>query len=125
MFKSIIIIGIGGFIGTVLRFLTTRYIQIQFNTTFPLGTLLVNITGCFLIGVLYALTERGNLISNDIRLFLIVGICGGYTTFSTFSNDGLILLQNNEIFKFSMYASISVFVGILSTLLGRLLIKSI
>jgi protein CrcB len=84
MLKSILIAGIGGFIGTVFRFLVSRYIQVTYLSVFPWGTFLVNILGSLLIGIFYGISEKGNFMSPEWRIFLTVGICGGFTTFSTF-----------------------------------------
>jgi fluoride exporter len=123
MFKIILIVGTGGFIGSVLRYLTTRYIQVHYFSVFPWGTFSVNIIGSLLIGIIYGLSERGNLLTPDMRLFLTVGICGGFTTFSSLTNDAFILLQDKEILRFALYTALSFFLGILSVYLGRLMIK--
>jgi len=125
MLKSILIAGTGGFIGTVLRFLVSRYFQENTFSLFPWGTFTVNIVGSLLIGIFYGMSERGNLLSPDVRIFLTVGICGGFTTFSSLSNDAFILLQEKEWLKLSLYASLSFFLGLVAVYLGRTLIKSI
>lgn len=125
MFKSILIAGTGGFIGTVLRFLVSRYFQENTFSLFPWGTFTVNIVGSLLIGIFYGMSERGNLLSPDIRIFLTVGICGGFTTFSSLSNDAFMLLQEKDWLKLSLYASMSFFLGLVAVYLGRTLIKSI
>ena len=125
MFRTILIAGTGGFIGTVLRFLVSRYFQENTFSLFPWGTFTVNIAGSLLIGIFYGMSERGNLLSPDIRIFLTVGICGGFTTFSSLSNDAFILLQEKDWLKLSLYASLSFFLGLLAVYLGRTLIKSI
>ena len=120
-----LIAGFGGFIGTILRFVISRYVQISVASTFPWGTLLVNIAGSFLIGVFFGISEKGQLMSADWRLFLTVGLCGGFTTFSTFAHDGLLLLENNEMFRFAAYAGLSFFFGLLAVFVGRALIKMV
>lgn len=125
MFKSILIAGTGGFIGTVLRFLVSRYFQENTFSLFPWGTFTVNIVGSLLIGIFYGMSERGNMLSPDIRIFLTVGICGGFTTFSSLSNDAFMLLQEKDWLKLSLYASLSFFLGLVAVYLGRTLIKSI
>lgn len=121
MFKGVFIAGLGGFLGTVARYLLSQFIQKYFNTIFPLGTLIINIIGCFIIGFLFGMFERGNLISPDLRLFLTVGFCGGFTTFSTFSNDSVNLINDGEILYLMLYTGISIFVGISFTFLGKIL----
>jgi CrcB protein len=125
MVKSLFFAGFGGFIGTVLRFLVSKYFQNHFDTVFPWGTLIINILGCFLIGILSGLFEKGAQMSPEWRLFFTVGICGGFTTFSSFSNDAVMLLQNKEILRFSLYTGTSFFSGIISVFLGKNLIGTI
>jgi fluoride exporter len=122
MFKAVLITGAGGFIGTILRFLVSRYFQIHSGTVFPWGTLVVNIAGCFLLGIIYGISEKSDILSSEWRLFLTVGICGGFTTFSTFSNDAFLLLQNKELFRFISYTGLSFFMGIFTVIMGRKII---
>lgn len=123
MFKYILIVGSGGFIGTVFRYLITRYIQLHSYSVFPWSTFTVNILGSLLIGGIYGLSERENILTSEIRLFLTVGICGGFTTFSSLSSDAFMLLQEREMLRFALYTSLSFFFGLLAVYLGRLLIK--
>ena len=125
MIKSLLIAGTGGFIGTVLRFLVSRYFQENTFSLFPWGTFTVNIIGSLMIGIFYGMSERGNLLSPEIRIFLTVGICGGFTTFSSLTNDAFMLLQEKEWLKVSLYASLGFFLGLVAVYLGRTLIKSI
>jgi CrcB protein len=123
MVKILFIIGSGSFIGGVSRYLTSRFIQNNFISAFPFGTFVVNILGCFLIGLFYGLSERGNIMTAEWRMFLTVGFCGGFTTFSTFANENVALLRESEFFYFALYASLSVFIGLLATYLGNLITK--
>ena len=123
MAKSILIVGLGGFIGTVLRFLISRYFQFNYATVFPWGTFIVNILGSFLIGIIFGITEKENILSSDWRIFLTVGICGGFTTFSSLSNEAFILLQSKEMLRFALYSGLSFFLGIFAVYFGRLIIK--
>ncbi len=123
--KILLFIGSGSFLGGIARYLLSRSIQNTVITSFPLGTFWVNITGCFLIGLIYGLSDRGTPISNELRLFLAVGFCGGFTTFSTFSNENLALLRDGSILYFSLYAGLSVFLGLLATFGGHALTKII
>ena len=123
MYKIILIIGSGSFFGGVARFLTSRYIQNTFVSAFPYGTFLVNIIGCLLIGIFFGISEKGNIMNTEWKMFLTVGFCGGFTTFSTFANENLALLRNGNIFHFALYAGLSVFLGIMATYLGNMLTK--
>lgn len=125
MLKLILIIGTGSFIGGVLRFLSSRFIQNSVFSSFPYGTFMVNILGCLFIGIFYGISERGNMMSAEWRMFLTVGFCGGFTTFSTFANENLSLLRDGNVFYSALYISLSVFVGILATYSGNLIIKAI
>jgi fluoride exporter len=125
MVKSILIVGLGGFIGTVFRFLISRYIQLSYDTVFPWATMAVNIIGCLLIGIVFGISERSNLLTPEWRIFLTVGLLGGFTTFSTFSNDAFMLLQNKEILRFAFYTGFSFFFGVLAVFVGRGIIKII
>lgn len=101
--KILVLIGVGGFIGSVARYLTTYYVLRFFPATFPYGTFAVNILGCLAIGIIYGLSERFSGFSLEWRLFLATGICGGYTTFSTFSYENMELLQRGEYKVFALY----------------------
>ena len=85
---------------------------------FPAGTFIVNITGCFLIGLFYALAVKGSILNIEWRLFLITGLCGGYTTFSSFSYENIELLKQGNYLQFSLYTGLSVFAGLLATVGG-------
>jgi len=124
MLKTITLVGIGGAIGSMLRYLISTGIHNKFLSTFPFGTLCVNITGCFLIGVIFALAE-GAKISPEWRFFLATGICGGYTTFSTFSLESFSLIREGHIFYACTYIAGSVVLGILATLLPIFIIEKL
>jgi CrcB protein len=123
MIKSLLFIGTGGFIGSISRFLASRYLQNSFPSAFPIGTFFVNITGCLLIGLIYGFSERSSLLTPGWKLFLTVGFCGGFTTFSTFANENLALLRDGEFLHFFLYTGLSVFLGITATFFGVLITK--
>lgn len=120
--KAVLLIGSGGFIGSILRYLTSLVVQNKVLSTFPFGTLVVNITGCLIIGVIFAFSERG-LMNPDWRMFLATGICGGFTTFSAFSNETMGLIRDGQTIYAFGYISASVVLGLLATFLGISLIK--
>jgi len=123
MFKILLIIGSGSLFGGILRYLISYYLQEKFLTSFPLGTLTVNIIGCFLIGVIFGLSDSRNLFTYEMRIFLSIGFCGGFTTFSTFSNETIALLRDGDFFYAITYISISLFICLLSTYLGITITK--
>ncbi len=125
MVRVIIFAGIGGFLGTILRFIISRYFQVYTYSSFPWGTFWINIIGSLLIGILYGIFEKGDFIAPEWRIFLTVGFCGGFTTFSTFSNEGFLLLQNREFFQLAVYAGLSLFFGLMAVFFGRLIVKNI
>ncbi len=125
MIRLIMIAGAGGFLGTVSRFLTSRYFQNLFLSSFPLGTFIVNITGCLLIGIFFGLSEKGNLLSPEWRMFLTVGFCGGFTTFSTFAGENIALLKDGNFFYFALYTGLSVFLGLMATFLGNSIVVKV
>ena len=120
--KIILVIGIGSFLGGISRYLLSQVIQNKFLSAFPFGTISVNIIGCFLIGVIFGLTERGNF-TMEWRLFLVTGFLGGFTTFSSFSNETVGLLRDGQLWHAFTYVTCSVVVGLLATFTGISLIK--
>jgi CrcB protein len=121
--KPILIIALGGGIGSVLRYGIQTITYKLYPFAFPLGTFIVNIVGCFLIGVFYALSEKGNIMTPNWRIFLTTGFCGGFTTFSTFAFENMNLLKGAEFLYFGLYTAGSVMVGIGGVYLGILVIK--
>ncbi len=121
--RALLFVGIGGGIGSILRYAISLFVGRHVPIAFPLGTFLVNISGCFLIGVFYSLATKYTGFNPEWRLFLITGICGGYTTFSTFSYDGLILLRQGSNLYFMLYVLGSVVFGLLATFAGAAIFK--
>lgn len=123
MIKTLLLVGAGGFLGSISRFLASRFVQNNVNSVFPFGTFFVNIAGCFLIGLIYGFSERSSVLDTGWRLFLTAGFCGGFTTFSTFANENLALLRDGDIFHFLLYSGLSVFLGIAAAFFGVVLTK--
>jgi CrcB protein len=109
---NILLVGLGGAAGSILRYLLQR----SLNATFPYGTLLVNIAGCLLIGLLWGIFTRH--IDEQKRLLLVTGFCGGFTTFSTFTYEGVQMLMENRWMIFVLYTFLSVVAGLLATYVG-------
>ncbi|MDR0427238.1 MAG: fluoride efflux transporter CrcB [Dysgonamonadaceae bacterium] len=122
MIKEILLVGLGGGIGSILRFLISR-MSIKWSVGhFPVGTFFVNLLGCFLIGILIGLSFKNNL-NNNLRDFLIVGFCGGYTTFSTFSLENYLLFQEGNYGTLIVYILTSILLGFSAVWAGLLLTR--
>jgi CrcB protein len=122
---NILIIGIGGFIGAVVRYLVAVWIGERWGRSFPLGTFIINVSGSFIIGLLVTLMTERIIENPQWRLFLVVGFLGAYTTFSTFEYETGALLKDGEWLYASLNVVFSVFVGFIALKLGEVLAKSI
>ena len=116
--KHLLLVGLGGFIGSVARFLVSKLNLSWHFFSIPMGTLTVNVLGSFIIGILVGISAKSDLISTDLRVFLMVGFCGGFTTFSSFSSENLMLMQNGQVFTLLIYTSLSILLGFLAVYLG-------
>jgi CrcB protein len=125
MWKTIVYVAIGSAIGGVGRFLIQEFIQKRVESTFPYGTLIVNLTGCFIIGIVVGLADKGNILSPQSRIFLAAGFCGGFTTFSSFISENRSMLQDGELLNTFIYIGASVIVGLVATALGIFIIKTL
>lgn len=121
--KQLILVFLGGGAGSALRFIISRFLNP--STGIPYGTLIVNLLGSLLIGFLFGLSLKQNLLSPNSMLLLATGFCGGFTTFSAFSYENQVLIKNGEFFPFLLYGMGSVFLGIGAVYLGFLLTKLI
>ncbi len=121
--KMFFIVGLGSFLGGGFRYLIQKQLTDSIQSSFPYSTLLINITGCFFLGFLLGISNKYDFLSPETRLFLTTGLCGGFTTFSTFSNDSLMLLRDANYSYFFLYVILSVVVGIICTFLGYLIFK--
>jgi CrcB protein len=118
MLKNLLIIGSGGFIGSIARYLVSQLnLSISFHSI-PVGTLLVNIIGCFLIGFLTGVADKSMILTTEWRLFLMVGLCGGFTTFSAFANENLMLMHNGQMMAVLLYTALSILLGFLAVYFG-------
>jgi CrcB protein len=120
--KIILAIGTGSFIGGGFRYLLSLLIQAKTTSPFPLPTLTVNIIGCFFIGIVFGFFDRGQM-SHEWKLFLATGVLGGFTTFSAFSNETMILFRDGHAGHALLYIVTSVVLGSLATYLAYLLVK--
>jgi CrcB protein len=112
-------VGVGGFLGSVGRFVVAGFFnRLSPALAFPIGTLAVNILGCFLIRLLYGLAESRNILGTDTRIFLFIGVLGGFTTYSTFGFESLALLKDGAMLKASANIIMHVVVGLAAVWLG-------
>ena len=111
-------VAIGGAIGSLLRYLVSKAVQGKVGVDFPLGTMVVNLVGAFLIGFAFSYLVERLTVSPEVRALLITGLLGGLTTFSTFSYESFNLLFNGEGVKFILYVAGTNLIGITMTMLG-------
>ena len=118
MIRDILLVGAGSAIGGMARFLVNRGVTFVFSYPFPLATFLVNISGSFLIGYLYSASLKHEWLTTPALLFLVTGICGGFTTFSAFSYENIMLIRNGQAPLSMVYIMASLVMGIGAALLG-------
>lgn len=118
MIKEAFIIGAGGAVGSVLRYYSGQFISKNYPSQIPLGTLIVNLLGCLLIGILLGYFAKNQGLSNEWKLLLVTGFCGGYTTFSTFAAENISLIQNQQVSQAILYIGLSVVFGLAAVYFG-------
>ena len=117
--RQIIIIGLGGATGAILRYLVSGWIQRLSDTPlFPYGTLGVNVLGCLAIGLLGGWADNAEMFSPSARLFLLIGLLGGFTTFSTFGYETMALLRDKAAFAAMMYVGLHLLLGFAAVAVG-------
>ena len=116
--KSLLVVFLGGGLGSMIRFAMSRWISALHSHHFPWGTLAINVAACFALGMIIGLADHKQIISPTARLFWTVGFCGGFSTFSTFSNETLYLLQSGFTISMVLYVSVSLFLCIAATFSG-------
>ena len=122
--RNLLWVGLGSFAGGVLRYLVALYTRNHgYDGFFPWGTLTVNLAGSFLLGVFFALTMRFPLFADEMRLLLMVGLCGGFTTFSSFMQENFLLLQSGQYFAAATYMLASLAGGMLLFFLAFTAVK--
>ena len=114
MIKTLLAIGCGSAIGGICRYLLTELLSRQEVKLLPWGTFAVNVLGCFLIGIIFGLIDRGMTISPAMKAFLTIGFCGGFTTFSTFINENFLMLSSGQALSALGYTVISFAIGLLA-----------
>ncbi len=123
MLKQLLLIGAGGFIGSVARFLISRLNTRIDWLSIPIGTLTVNVLGSLLIGFLIGISEKSPVLTVEWRMFLMVGLCRGFTTFSSFTGENLVLMKNGQILPLLLYTALSIFLGFVAVYLGYISTK--
>lgn len=123
LFIKYLLVGSGAAIGGMARFWLSQFVYKFLPSTFPYGTLAVNVTGSFIVGFFVYFLNDKQLISPDMRLFLTIGFCGGYTTFSTFSLETVNLLKNSEFVLGGLNIFGSVFLCLLGTYVAYIISK--
>jgi fluoride exporter len=116
--QSLIIVFLGGGLGSVVRYALGKWVNGLHTQTFPWGTMTVNITACFILGLVVGLADHKQLMNTSSRLFWAVGFCGGFSTFSTFSHETIDLLQRGLSLSSLAYVTLSVVLCVAVTYLG-------
>ena len=121
--KIFLIVFAGGGLGSALRYFTGRWISSYYLQTFPLATLVANVSACFILGLVIGFADHKQLLSSSSRLFWAVGFCGGFSTFSTFSHETLTLFQAGQQGYSVVYVMVSVVLCLVATVVGQYIAK--
>jgi CrcB protein len=125
MMQKIILIGLAGLIGTLCRYWLSGFVARRYGETFPWGTLVVNVLGCFLAGSLYYLMEERFLVSPTLRTVILIGLLGGFTTFSSFGLQTFTLLREGEFALAALNVTLSNLLGLMMLWAGYSLVKGL
>lgn len=123
MIKAVLLVGLGGFIGSTARFAAGLLFTKLTKPDFPWATFTVNVVGCLLIGLIFGFSEKLDWLNTNWRLFLAVGICGGFTTFSSFAYENISMIHHQNYSGFFLYTAGSVLLGLAAVWAGLLLTK--
>ena len=123
--KEILLIGFGGFIGSVARFYVSKLNLAVDFLSIPIGTLTVNILGSFLLGILTGIAEKSILMNLELRLFLMIGLCGGFTTFSSFSYETVVLLRGARYAAAVCNVTVQLAGGLCAVILGMVAARAV
>lgn len=124
MIKAILLVGLGSAGGGIMRYLVGKWTHSLIATSFPLGTMIVNILGCFVIGLVYSIFSKNSTSAADMQLLLATGFCGGFTTFSSFMHENYVMLENGNFFQLALYTILSIALGILALYLAIYLTRN-
>lgn len=123
MFKTFLIVFLGGGIGSAFRYLTSVITEKYVQSSFPWATFLVNVFGCLLIGILIGFFTKQQIENSNLKLLFITGFCGGFTTFSAFALENIKLFQSGNSFLALLYIALSVLLGVLAVWTGMIIMK--
>jgi fluoride exporter len=123
MIKTVLLVGLGGGIGSIARYLCQKWFATTFLHSFPWGTFTINVVGCLLIGIFWGISFRSFESNESWKLFLMTGLCGGFTTFSAFTLEGIGLIKEQKLGLFFSYVAASVVLGLLATYIGMKMMK--
>jgi len=123
MIKNILLIGLGGSVGSIARFYVSKLTNHIEWLSIPVGTLAVNVAGSFLIGFLIGISEKSPILTVELRMFLMVGLCGGFTTFSSFTGENLMFMRNGQFLPLFFYTGLSILLGFTAVYLGYIFTK--
>ena len=118
MLRNALIVGIGGSLGTIARFLLVLFFAREAPVAFPLGTLVVNVAGCLIMGAVFGFSERFQWLTTEWRFFLATGFCGGFTTFSAFAYENFLLLQHRDYSTFLLNTLLSFAACLIAVFVG-------
>ncbi|WP_329804931.1 fluoride efflux transporter CrcB [Flavobacterium facile] len=118
MIKNLLLVLLGGGFGSVARYLLSYFFTKNNTSNFPWATFIANSLGCLIIGLLFGYIQKNNLQNETLKLLLITGFCGGFTTFSTFSLENIQFIQNQNYNLAIIYTLASLFVGLLAVIIG-------
>lgn len=121
--KQILFVGLGGAVGSVLRYLTHSITIKYYADTFPLATFIVNVAGCFIAGLIFGLITQETTETENLKLLLITGFCGGFTTFSAFALENVKLMNSGNTTIAILYIIASVATGLLAVWMGLLITR--
>lgn len=122
---DLIVVAIGGAVGSVTRYLIGNFVSKNYHGSFPIGTFFINIVGCFLMGLFMSSLIQKEMVDTSWRLFLCVGLLGGFTTFSSFGYEALTMLSNGKLMMAGMYAGCSIVAGVFAAITGMMVSKFI
>lgn len=122
---NMLVVGVGSGLGGMLRFFISLHSGASSSSGIPWGTLAVNLAGCLFIGLIYGIIDRGIDVGTNLKLFLTVGFCGGFTTYSTFVNENMMLIERGDFVSFIAYSGMTILFGLALVFVGYHVVKTI